>query len=71
VVATTVHPLQLLGEPLPETEHDFSVDLVVTPDEVIRTPGGHRPTGLFWDELPAERLEAMPVLAAAARRHLN
>ena len=29
VIATTVHPVQLLDEDLPETDHDFRVDLVV------------------------------------------
>ena len=33
VLATTVHPLQVVDEPLPETIHDFSVDLIVTPDQ--------------------------------------
>jgi 5-formyltetrahydrofolate cyclo-ligase len=32
VLATTVHPLQVADEPLPETIHDFRVDLIVTPD---------------------------------------
>ena len=35
VIVTTVHPLQVIDEPIPETEHDFSVDLIVTPGEVI------------------------------------
>jgi hypothetical protein len=29
VIATTVHPLQVLDEELPETAHNFRVDLVV------------------------------------------
>src|SRR5919112_2860944 len=36
-IVTTVHELQLVDEELPETEHDFRVDVVVTPDEVVRT----------------------------------
>ena len=32
VIVTTVHPLQVIGAALPETGHDFSVDLIVTPD---------------------------------------
>src|SRR4051794_15844523 len=31
-IVTTVHPLQVLDEELPETAHDFRVDIVVTPD---------------------------------------
>jgi 5-formyltetrahydrofolate cyclo-ligase len=55
VVATTVHPLQVLDEELPETDHDFRVDLVVTPDEVIET-GADRTAGrIHWDDLDDER----------------
>ena len=36
VIVTTVHPLQVLDEDLPETDHDFRVDLIMTPEEVIR-----------------------------------
>jgi 5-formyltetrahydrofolate cyclo-ligase len=70
VVATTVHPLQVLDGDLPETEHDFRVDLIVTPDGVIRTPSAgalrHRPRGILWDQLDRERIDAIPVLRALA-----
>src|ERR1700728_3318661 len=36
VIVTTVHPLQVLDEPIPEAEHDFSVDLIATTGEIIR-----------------------------------
>jgi 5-formyltetrahydrofolate cyclo-ligase len=64
-IATTVHPLQLLDEELPETEHDFRVDLVVTPDETLRTPKPRRPPGILWDHLTPEKIAAIPVLSAA------
>lgn len=65
VIATTVHPLQVLDEELPETEHDFRVDLVVTPGEVVLRPGKpHRPSGILWDHLDERRIDAIPVLAA-------
>jgi 5-formyltetrahydrofolate cyclo-ligase len=63
VIATTVHPVQLLDEDLPETDHDFRVDLVVLPDQVIRTPGGHRPRGIIDADLDDERRRNIPVLA--------
>ena len=71
VIVTTVHPLQVTDEPLPETEHDFSVDLIVTPDEVIECEPQRRPSGLYWNKLTAAKIAAIPVLAAraaAARR---
>jgi 5-formyltetrahydrofolate cyclo-ligase len=66
VIATTVHPLQVLSEPLPETEHDFSVDLIVTPDEVIECGPPRRPSGIYWEQLTAEKIAAIPALAARA-----
>jgi 5-formyltetrahydrofolate cyclo-ligase len=68
VLATTVHPLQLLDDELPETGHDFRVDLIVTPDEVVHAPGQRRPPGILWDHLDAEKIAAIPVLAARAGR---
>jgi 5-formyltetrahydrofolate cyclo-ligase len=64
-IATTVHPLQLLDEELPETEHDFRVDRVVTPDETLRTPKPRRAPGILWDHLAPEKIAAIPVLSAA------
>ena len=63
-IATSVHPLQLVDEELPETEHDFRVDLIVTPGEVVRTPGGNRPPGILWDHLPREKIDEIPILRA-------
>ncbi|MGH2687350.1 MAG: 5-formyltetrahydrofolate cyclo-ligase [Actinomycetota bacterium] len=68
VVATTVHPIQVLHEALPETEHDFRVDLIVTPDETIRCPGGRRPPGIIWEHLDDEKIAAIPALAARRPR---
>jgi 5-formyltetrahydrofolate cyclo-ligase len=62
-IATTVHPLQLVDEDLPETEHDFRVDVVVTPDEVVRTGSRRRPPGVIWEHLDEETIAAIPVLA--------
>ena len=61
-IVTTVHPLQLLEVKLPETEHDFGVDLIVTPDEVVTTPGGHRPPGILWDHLDEAKIASIPLL---------
>ncbi|TDU06622.1 5-formyltetrahydrofolate cyclo-ligase [Streptomyces sp. 846.5] len=64
VIVATVHQLQVIDEEIPETEHDFSVDLIVTPDEVIECANRRRPPGLVWNDLTADKIAAIPVLAA-------
>jgi 5-formyltetrahydrofolate cyclo-ligase len=64
VIATTVHDLQVLTEALPETECDFSVDVIVTPTKVISCDSPRRPAGLYWDHLSKEKIAAIPALAA-------
>jgi 5-formyltetrahydrofolate cyclo-ligase len=66
LIVTTVHPLQVLDEPIPETSHDFSVDLIITTRDLIRCGPPRRPAGLDWDQLPASMITAIPVLAARA-----
>ncbi|MGD8398271.1 MAG: 5-formyltetrahydrofolate cyclo-ligase, partial [Anaerolineae bacterium] len=64
-VVTTVHPLQVVDGPVPVTRHDVKLDYVVTPDEAIDTGRvGEQPAGIYWDELPREKVDAIPVLAA-------
>jgi 5-formyltetrahydrofolate cyclo-ligase len=65
-LATTVHPLQVVDEPLPETIHDFRVDLIVTPDEVICCTEPHRPPGILWEHLDQAKIAKVPALAALA-----
>ena len=66
LIVTTVHPLQVLDEPLPETSHDFSVDLIITPDEIIQCSPQRRPGGLDWQHLTPTQIAAIPALAAKA-----
>jgi 5-formyltetrahydrofolate cyclo-ligase len=66
VVVSTVHSLQVLDEEIPSTDHDFEVDLIVTPDEVIPCPSPNRPTGLVWEHLDPEKIASIPLLAARA-----
>jgi 5-formyltetrahydrofolate cyclo-ligase len=65
-IATTVHQLQVLDEELPETEHDFRVDVIVTPEETLRTRARRRPPGILWSHLTPEKIAAIPVLASRA-----
>ena len=66
LIVTTVHPLQVLDEPIPETGHDFSVDLIVTTADLIRCGTPRRPRGLDWDKLSASMIAAIPVLSERA-----
>ena len=63
-IATTVHPSQIFDDGIiPVSVHDFPVDLIVTPEEVIRTGTTlARPTGVLEDHLDSSRREAIPVL---------
>jgi 5-formyltetrahydrofolate cyclo-ligase len=66
-VATTVHPLQVLGG-FPTEAHDLPVSLIATPEEVIEVARqGRAPAGIDWDLLPPQALEEMPVLGALKR----
>ena len=61
---TTIHPIQLLDEELPEAAHDFRVDIVVTPEEVLRMGVRRRSPGIIWERLEPEAVAAIPVLSA-------
>jgi 5-formyltetrahydrofolate cyclo-ligase len=55
--------LILVDNELPETDHDFRVDIVVTPDGVIRIGARRRP-GVIWEHVDDETIPAIPVLTA-------
>jgi 5-formyltetrahydrofolate cyclo-ligase len=67
VIVAPVHPLQVVEDDIPETGHDFSVDYIVTPDEVIRCTNPRRPRGIVWGDLTADKIAAIPVLSARRR----
>ena len=73
VVVTTVHELQVRprGE-IPVTDHDIRLDLIVTPERVIRCARTRRPAlRVRWDELTDDKIAAIPLLKrlrAEARR---
>ena len=63
VVATTVHPIQILRENLLVTEHDLPVDLIATPRAVIEVDRAYdRPRGLLWDHLQPPQIREIPIL---------
>ncbi|MGH3837946.1 MAG: 5-formyltetrahydrofolate cyclo-ligase [Pseudonocardiaceae bacterium] len=67
-IVTTVHQLQVLDESLPHDEHDFTVDYIITPEEIIHCGPPHRPTGVMWTALDRDKITAIPVLAAMANK---
>lgn len=67
-IATTVHELQVLDEELPEQDHDFRVDLIITPERVIQCETLRRPPRLNWARLDPAQIAAMPVLARRAHQ---
>jgi 5-formyltetrahydrofolate cyclo-ligase len=62
-IVTTVHTLQIVHEPIPEADHDFRVDIIVSPEGLIHCNASRRPRGLVWKELPQQKITAIPALA--------
>ena len=65
-VISTVHPMQLLDEDLPWTQHDVPLDIVVTTEAVIRCDNDHerlpRPKGIYWEDLNERKIRSIPLL---------
>jgi 5-formyltetrahydrofolate cyclo-ligase len=63
VVATTVHPIQILREHIPMTAHDLPINLIVTPRAAIDLePQFERPRGILWDHLQPPQIREIPIL---------
>lgn len=62
-IVTAVHPLQIITEEIPMTEHDIPLSAIVTPMEVIEIAANFpRPKKIYWNILPREKLEDIPAL---------
>ena len=62
-VVTSVHPLQIVDEAIPMTEHDIPLDVIVTPEEVIETESRFpRPKKIYWYMLEPEKIDDIPAL---------
>lgn len=59
---TTVHELQVVDADVPTGGHDVPLDVVVTPERVIRTGAGAKPNGVDWGALDDETLAEIPLL---------
>lgn len=71
VVVTTVHERQVLAAGVvPTTSHDIHVDVIVTPERIVRCrrPRGWKLPDLRWGELTDEKVRAIPLLARVRDR---
>jgi 5-formyltetrahydrofolate cyclo-ligase len=63
IVATTVHPIQILRDHIPMTAHDLPVDMIVTPRAAIEVERQYdRPRGILWDHLQPPQIREIPIL---------
>ena len=62
-IVTSVHPLQIVDDEIPMTEHDIPLTAIVTPSEIleIKAPLA-RPKKIYWPMLPAEKIALIPSL---------
>src|ERR1043166_5047458 len=64
-IVTSVHPLQLVADEIPMTEHDIPLTAIITPEEVIEMKSSFaRPKRIYWEILPAEKVNEIPILKA-------
>ncbi|MFC6836593.1 5-formyltetrahydrofolate cyclo-ligase [Halomarina ordinaria] len=61
-LATTVHDEQVLAADLTPDAHDVPLDLVATPERVLRPARGSKPSGIDWGLLSEDRVAEIPVL---------
>jgi 5-formyltetrahydrofolate cyclo-ligase len=62
-VVGSVHDCQLVTERVPHAPYDVTVDVIVTPHEVMRCSPLPKPPGIFWDRLPGEFARTRPYFA--------
>jgi 5-formyltetrahydrofolate cyclo-ligase len=63
VIATTVHPIQIVREHLMVTAHDLPVDVIATPRAVIEVDRQYpRPRGILWNHLQPPQIREIPIL---------
>ncbi|HEY2921576.1 MAG TPA: 5-formyltetrahydrofolate cyclo-ligase, partial [Candidatus Binatia bacterium] len=68
-IVTSVHPLQIVDEEMPMTEHDIPLSAIITPAEVIELQSSFsRPKGIYWSMLAQEKIDEIPVLKAKLQK---
>ena len=62
-IVTSVHPLQIVAEEIPMTDHDIPLTAITTPQAIIEIESSWpRPKGIYWNMLPQEKIDDVPVL---------
>ena len=62
-VATTVHEIQILSTPIPQSIHDVSLNYLITPNRVVKIEKPpSRPSGIIADMLDQKKVEEIPLL---------
>lgn len=72
-IATTVHALQIVEDSrLPMQAHDWALNWLVTPEDVIetKTPYSH-PIGLTWEAIRPEQYKKIPILNQLKQQKVN
>ncbi|MBT9316565.1 5-formyltetrahydrofolate cyclo-ligase [Leptothoe spongobia] len=71
-IVTTVHDLQVVpASELPMQDHDWGLDLVVTPTRCLVTDNIHsKPTGLDWDRIQPDQTTNIPILGAWTKQRI-
>ncbi len=68
-VVTTVHEEQIIDE-MPFEEHDLPVDIIVTPDRIIKTNTKHvKPTGIIWSKINLKKQNSIPILGELKKKN--
>jgi 5-formyltetrahydrofolate cyclo-ligase len=57
----------VVDDDLPEEDHDYRVELIVTPGRVIEGDRFRRPTGIGWAFPAPDQVAAIPALARRTR----
>jgi len=66
-IITSIHYIQLV-EGIPMTRHDVPVDIILTPTDIIKTNRKYeKPRGIYWDELPEDKITSIPILLKLRR----
>ena len=66
-VIVSVHDCQVVDDRVPHAAYDVTVDVIVTPSEVVRCRPLPRPTGLLWDRMPRQFAEIRPYFSDLQR----